>query len=81
MPIDIPSSRRAEEEKIARADTPAIEILQFVAEGHSAKEAAAILNLSPRTVEFHKYRLMQQLGLKTTFQLIEFAIKHKIISR
>ena len=56
------------------------EVLQLLAEGRSAKEAAAILNLSSRTVEFHKYRLMQQLGLRTTAQLTQFAIKHKIIS-
>jgi DNA-binding NarL/FixJ family response regulator len=56
------------------------EVLQLVAEGRSAKEAAAILNLSSRTVEFHKYRLMQQLNLRTTAQLTQFAIKHKIIS-
>ena len=56
------------------------EVLQLLAEGRSAKEAAAILNLSSRTVEFHKYRIMQQLGLRTTAQLTQFAIKHKIIS-
>jgi DNA-binding NarL/FixJ family response regulator len=56
------------------------EVLQLLAEGRSAKEAAAILNLSSRTVEFHKYRIMQQLGLQTTAQLTQFAIKHKIIS-
>jgi DNA-binding NarL/FixJ family response regulator len=56
------------------------EVLQLVAEGCSAKEAAAALNVSPRTVEFHKYRLMQQLGLHTTAQLTQFAIKHNIIS-
>ncbi len=49
-------------------------------EGRSAKEAASILHLSPRTVEFHKYRLMQQLGFETTAQLLQFAIKHKIIA-
>ena len=56
------------------------EVLQLLAEGLSAKKAAAILNLSSRTVEFHKYRLMQQLNLRTTAQLTQFAIKHKIIS-
>jgi DNA-binding NarL/FixJ family response regulator len=56
------------------------EVLQLLAEGRSAKEAAAILNLSSRTVEFHKYRIMQQLGLQTIAQLTQFAIKHKIIS-
>ena len=56
------------------------EVLQLLAEGRSAKEAAAILNLSSRTVEFHKYRIMQQLGIQTTAQLTQFAIRHKIIS-
>ena len=55
------------------------EVLQLLAEGRSAKEAAAILNLSSRTVEFHKYRLMEQLALRTTAQLTQFAIKNKII--
>ncbi len=56
------------------------EVLQLLAEGRSAKEAAAILNLSPRTVEFHKYRIMQRLGLQTTAELTQFAIKRRIIS-
>ena len=56
------------------------EVLQLLAEGLSAKEAAAILNLSSRTVEFHKYRIMQRLGLRTTAQITQFAIKHRIIS-
>ncbi len=56
------------------------EILQLVAEGRSAKEIAKILNLSPRTVEFHKHRLMQQLDLHTTAQLTQYAIRHGIIS-
>ena len=56
------------------------DVLQLMAEGRSAKEAGAILNLSPRTVEFHKYRLMQQLNLRTSAQLTQYAIKHRIIS-
>ena len=56
------------------------EVLQLLAEGRSAKEAAAILNLSSRTVEFHKYRILQQLGLRTSAQLTQFAIRNKIIS-
>jgi DNA-binding NarL/FixJ family response regulator len=69
----------------ARAGSPPLtsrqrEVLQLLAEGRSAKETAAILNLSSRTVEFHKYRLMHQLGLRTTAELTQFAIKHKIIS-
>jgi DNA-binding NarL/FixJ family response regulator len=55
------------------------EILQLVAEGHSMKEAAAILHIAPRTVAFHKYQLMAQLRIKTTAELIQFAINHHIV--
>jgi len=52
------------------------EILQLLAEGNSAKEIARMLSISPRTVETHKYNMMQELNLKTTAELIKFAIKH-----
>ena len=56
------------------------EILQFLAEGHSAKEIAATLSISPRTVEFHKYQMMETLGLHTNAELVHFAIKHGIVT-
>ncbi len=56
------------------------EILQLLAEGQSMKEVAAVLDLTPRTVAFHKYRLMEQLQLKTTAELVQYAIKHRIVS-
>ena len=56
------------------------EILQLVAEGHSAKEIGKILNISARTVESHKYQIMEVLNVKTSAELIQFAIKHGIIS-
>ncbi|OHB57887.1 MAG: DNA-binding response regulator [Planctomycetes bacterium GWF2_42_9] len=56
------------------------EVLQLLAEGKSAKEVASILKISPRTVEFHKYSTMQQLGIKTNAEIIHFAIKHGIVS-
>jgi DNA-binding CsgD family transcriptional regulator len=43
------------------------------------KEVAALLNVTPRTVAFHKYRVMEQLNLKSTAELIQFAVKHHII--
>jgi DNA-binding NarL/FixJ family response regulator len=55
------------------------EVIQLVAEGHSMKEVAAILNIAARTVAFHKYKLMEQLNIKTTAELIQYAIKHHII--
>ncbi|MFQ5846344.1 MAG: response regulator [Candidatus Methylomirabilales bacterium] len=56
------------------------EVLQLIAEGWSAKEIASHLNISPRTVEFHKYRMMEDLGLRTNAELIQFAAKHGISS-
>ncbi|MCZ6452237.1 MAG: response regulator transcription factor [Deltaproteobacteria bacterium] len=56
------------------------EVLQLLAEGRSMKEAAKILDVSPRTIAFHKYRIMEELGLKTTADLVQFAIKNDIIS-
>lgn len=56
------------------------EVLQQLAEGKSAKEVAGMLNISTRTVEFHKYSIMQQLEIKTSVELVHFAIKHGIVS-
>lgn len=55
------------------------EVVQLLAEGKSMKEAASVLNVAPRTVAFHKYRIMQDLGLKTTADLIQFAVKSRIV--
>lgn len=52
------------------------EVLQLVAEGHSAKEIARLLHISPRTAEFHKARLMQALGAGSTAELTQYAIRH-----
>ncbi|MBN2456906.1 MAG: response regulator transcription factor [Sedimentisphaerales bacterium] len=56
------------------------EVLQLLAEGKSAKEVAGILHISTRTVEFHKYHIMEELGIKTGAELVQFAIRHGIIS-
>jgi DNA-binding NarL/FixJ family response regulator len=55
------------------------EILQLLAEGRSMKEVAGVLNLTPRTVAFHKYRMMEQLKVKSTAELIQYAVKHHIV--
>jgi DNA-binding NarL/FixJ family response regulator len=55
------------------------EILQLLAEGRSAKEIGAILKVSARTVEFHKYQMMEKLRLHTNAELIHFALKHGIV--
>ncbi len=56
------------------------EILQLLAEGKSSKEIASTLSISARTVEFHKYRMMEQLNIKTSAELVQYAVKHGIIS-
>ena len=55
------------------------EVLQLLAEGKSMKEVAALLEISPRTVEFHKYRIMGLLGVKTNAELVQYAIKWGLI--
>jgi DNA-binding NarL/FixJ family response regulator len=57
------------------------QVLQFLAEGHSAKEIAAILNISVKTVEYHKYRMMENLGIKTVAELIRYATEQGIFAR
>lgn len=56
------------------------EILQLLAEGMSMKEVANILELKPGTVAFHKYRMMESLGIKSNAQLLEYAIKRQMTS-
>ena len=56
------------------------EVLQLLAEGHSMKEAAAALGITPRTIAFHKYRMMAELGLKTNAEMIQFAIRNHFVS-
>ena len=55
------------------------EVLQLIAEGRSMKEVASVLNLTPRTVAFHKYQMMEQLNVKTTAELIQYAVRHHIV--
>ena len=55
------------------------EVLQLLAEGRSMKEAAGVLNVTTRTVAFHKYRIMATLGLRTNADLVQYAIRNFII--
>ncbi len=56
------------------------EILALLAEGLSAKEVAARLSISARTVEFHKYQIMREHGLQSSAELVHFAIRHGIVT-
>ena len=74
---NIPISRR---DPIRELSPRQREVLQLLAEGKSAKEVASILSISPRTVEFHKYRIMEELGVSTSAELVQYSIKHGVIS-
>lgn len=55
------------------------EVLQLIAEGRTMKEVASLLHISPRTAESHKYEMMQLLGAQTTAELIQHAIRIKLV--
>jgi DNA-binding NarL/FixJ family response regulator len=55
------------------------QVLQLLAEGRPMKEIAHILAISHRTVRFHKYRIMEELGIATDSDLVRYAIKHSIL--
>ena len=55
------------------------EVVQLLAEGKSMKEIADVLHVTPRTVAFHKYKTMEELALKSTAELIQFAVKNHIV--
>lgn len=68
---------RSDERRITKRQS---EILQLLAEGMSMKEVADVLDLKPGTVAFHKYRMMETLGVRSNAELLEYAIKRQMIS-
>jgi DNA-binding NarL/FixJ family response regulator len=56
------------------------EVLQLLAEGHSVKEIAVRLKVSSRTVEYHKYRIMDELGLRSVAELSRYAATHGLVT-
>lgn len=56
------------------------EVLQLLAEGRPMKEIADILNIKLRTIQFHKYSIMEELGITTNAELVQYAMRHGIIS-
>jgi DNA-binding NarL/FixJ family response regulator len=55
------------------------EVLQLMAKGLTMRQAAEVLHVTPRTVAFHKYRIMEEFGLKNSSDLVRFAIKEQLI--
>jgi DNA-binding NarL/FixJ family response regulator len=56
------------------------QVLQLVAEGRTVREVASVLGVTPKTVEFHKYRIIDGLGLKSSAAMIQFAVEHGLVS-
>jgi len=54
-------------------------VLQLLAEGHLAKEISSLLEISRRTVEYHKYHIMEILGFQKSAKLIQFAVEHGLV--
>ena len=57
------------------------EVLQLLAEGRAMKEVADLLQVSARTVAFHKYTIMEQLGVKTSAELVQYALEHGMLKK
>ena len=57
------------------------EVLQLLAEGHTMKEIARILSITPRTVAFHKYAMMKELGISSSAELVRYAINEHLVSK
>jgi DNA-binding NarL/FixJ family response regulator len=57
------------------------EVLQLLAEGRAMKEVADLLHVTARTVAFHKYTIMEQLGLKTSAELVQYALERGMLKK
>lgn len=55
------------------------EVLQLLAEGRPMKQVADVLGIATRTVAFHKYRIMANLGVKSSAELVQFAVKNRLV--
>jgi len=73
-------NRRADDVSEAQVLSPrGQEVLRLLAGGRTMKETAAKLGITPRTVAFHKYRIMQQLSLRSSAELVQFAVRRRIV--
>jgi DNA-binding NarL/FixJ family response regulator len=66
-----------EEERLTQRQR---EVLQLLAEGKVMKEVSSILNMSTRTVAYHKYRMMEVLGARSTAELVKYAVRNHVIA-
>jgi DNA-binding NarL/FixJ family response regulator len=78
--ISVLMDAKKEQGEESKLTTRQREVLQLVAEGKTMKEVAGLLNISARTAETHKYEMMQALGVKTTAELIQHAIRLHLVN-
>ena len=78
--IDHVAHKAASDDLLLRLSSRERQVLQMLAEGRSMKEIADILQIKHRTVRFHKSRIMDELGITTNSELVQYAIKHGMIS-
>jgi DNA-binding NarL/FixJ family response regulator len=76
--VEISPLERTTECSEPRITDRQLEVLQLLAEGKSMKEVGAVLNLTTRTVAFHKYRLMQTLNLKNDAEVVQYAVRNRV---
>jgi DNA-binding NarL/FixJ family response regulator len=79
VPDHVRGSLRGQPSKGRELTSREREVLQLLGEGKSMKEVGAVLDISPRTVEFHKYRIMEHLSVKTNAELVQQAIRLGLI--
>jgi DNA-binding NarL/FixJ family response regulator len=83
-----PAMTREVVERMGQPEDPSVpeltarqrEVLRLILKGHRMKEIAAILDVSPRTIESHKYEIMDLLGVHSTAELVRYAIEHKLVA-
>jgi len=82
MHADLPLVAEANKAEVSRENSLTLrqrEVLQLLAEGKTMKEVAALLGISTRTAESHKYEIMRQLGVQTTADIIRYAVRIKLV--
>jgi DNA-binding NarL/FixJ family response regulator len=73
-------NKSGEKEKDTKLTPRQRDILQMIVDGKTMNEPAAILNISTRTAESYKYEMMEQLGIKTVAELIQYAIRSRVVA-
>ena len=76
---ELDNTTHSRQDSIRKLTTRQREVLQLLAEGHSARKIGDILFVSPRTVEFHKYKIMEELGIHNSAELVQYAIKMGLV--